>query len=93
MWEILFSTHHTDIGLLYIITSITALMLGGALALALRAELFLPGLQMFDPTSFNRFFTVHGTTMLFLWAIPFAAGVGNYLIPIMVRYKDMHGPN
>ena len=92
MWEILFSTHHTDIGLLYIITSITALMLGGALALALRAELFLPGLQMFDPTSFNGFFTVHGTTMLFLWAIPFAAGVGNYLIPIMVRYKDMAWP-
>ena len=93
MWEILFSTHHTDIGLLYLITSITALMLGGALALALRAELFLPGLQIIqDPTSFNRFFTVHGTTMLFLWAIPFAAGVGNYLIPIMVRYKDMAWP-
>src|SRR6266508_3349456 len=93
MWEILFSTHHTDIGLLYIITSITFLMIGGSLALALRAELFLPGLQLFsDPTSFNRFFTVHGTTMLFLWAIPFAAGVGNYLIPIMIRYKDMAWP-
>jgi len=93
MWEILFSTHHTDIGLLYMISSITALMLGGALALALRAELFYPGMQLFqDPTSFNRFFTVHGTTMLFLWAIPFAAGVGNYLIPIMVRYKDMAWP-
>jgi cytochrome c oxidase subunit 1 len=93
MWEILFSTHHTDIGLLYIITSITFLMFGGGLALALRAELFLPGLQIFqDPSDFNRFFTVHGTTMLFLWAIPFAAGVGNYLIPIMVRYKDMAWP-
>ncbi|HEY7228360.1 MAG TPA: cbb3-type cytochrome c oxidase subunit I [Nitrososphaeraceae archaeon] len=93
LWEILFSTHHTDIGLLYIITSITALMMGGALALTLRAELFLPGMQLFqDPTAFNRFFTVHGTTMLFLWAIPFAAGVGNYLIPIMVRYKDMAWP-
>jgi len=68
-------------------------MMGGALALTLRAELFLPGLQLFqDPTAFNRFFTVHGTTMLFLWAIPFAAGVGNYLIPIMVRYKDMAWP-
>ena len=93
MWEILFSTHHTDIGLLYMITSITALFIGGALALAIRAELFTPGLTLFsDPTSFNRFFTVHGITMLFLWAIPFAAGVGNYLIPIMVRYKDMAWP-
>ena len=93
MWEILFSTHHTDIGLLYIITSIAFLMFGGGLALAIRAELFLPGLQIFNnPSDFNRFFTVHGTTMLFLWAIPFAAGVGNYLIPIMVRYKDMAWP-
>jgi len=93
MWEILFSTHHTDIGLLYMITSISFLMMGGALALAIRAELFLPGQQIFsNPTDFERFFTVHGTTMLLLWVIPFGAGVGNYLIPIMVRYKDMAWP-
>jgi cytochrome c oxidase subunit I len=93
MWEILFSTHHTDIGLLYMITSISFLMMGGALALAIRAELFLPGQQVFsNANDFERFFTVHGTTMLLLWVIPFGAGVGNYLIPIMVRYKDMAWP-
>lgn len=93
MWEILFSTHHTDIGLLYMITSITFLMMGGALALAIRAELWLPGAQIFQNASdFERFFTVHGTNMLLLWVIPFGAGVGNYLIPIMVRYKDMAWP-
>ena len=93
LWEIIFSTHHTDIGLLYIITSISFLMMGGALALAIRAELFLPGQQIIpDPNTFHRFFTVHGTTMLFLWAIPFASGIGNYLIPILVRYKDMAWP-
>jgi cytochrome c oxidase subunit 1 len=93
MWEILFSTHHTDIGLLYIITSIAFLMMGGALALAIRAELWLPGAQVFSNASdFERFFTVHGTNMLLLWVIPFGAGVGNYLIPIMVRYKDMAWP-
>ncbi|HEU4824634.1 MAG TPA: cbb3-type cytochrome c oxidase subunit I, partial [Nitrososphaeraceae archaeon] len=93
MWEILFSTHHTDIGLLYIITSVAFLFLGGALAMAIRTELFLPGIQVIpDSNTFHRFFTVHGTTMLLLWAIPFAAGVGNYLIPIMVRYKDMAWP-
>src|ERR687887_56530 len=93
MWEILFSTHHTDIGLLYIITSISFLIMGGALALAIRSELFLPGQQIFQsPNDFERFFTVHGTTMLLLWVIPFGAGVGNYLIPIMVRYKDMAWP-
>jgi hypothetical protein len=59
------------------------------LALAIRAELFLPGAQLLaNGTDFARIFTVHGTNMLLLWVIPFAAGVGNYLIPIMVRYKD-----
>ena len=61
--------------------------------MAIRAELFFPGIQVFTgQEDFSRFFTMHGTTMLFLWAIPFAAGVGNYLIPIMVRYKDMAWP-
>ena len=93
MWEILFSTHHTDIGLLYMFTSVAFLFLGGALAMAIRTELFLPGIQVIpDSNTFHRFFTVHGTTMLLLWVIPFAAGVGNYLIPIMVRYKDMAWP-
>jgi cytochrome c oxidase subunit 1 len=68
-------------------------MIGGALALAIRSELFLPGQQIFQsPNDFERFFTVHGTTMLLLWVIPFGAGIGNYLIPIMVRYKDMAWP-
>jgi cytochrome c oxidase subunit I len=94
MWEILFSTHHTDIGLLYIIFSITFLFMGGALALAIRSELFLPGSHILGlgPSDFERFFTVHGSTMLLLWVIPFGAGVGNYLIPILVRYKDMAFP-
>ena len=94
MWEILFSTHHTDIGLLYIITSITFLFMGGVLALNIRSELFLPGSHFMGlgPNDFERFFTVHGTTMLLLWVIPFGAGVGNYLIPILVRYKDMAWP-
>ena len=94
MWEILFSTHHTDVGLLYIVLSITAFMIGGALALAIRAELFLPGNQGIipDPNTFHRLMTTHGTNMLFLWLIPFASGIGNYLIPIMVRYKDMAWP-
>ena len=93
MWEILFSTHHTDIGLLYIILSLTAFMIGGALALVIRTELFLPGSFIIsDPNVFNRIFTTHGTNMLFLWLLPFASGIGNYLIPIMVKYKDMAWP-
>jgi cytochrome c oxidase subunit 1 len=93
IWEILFSTHHTDVGLLYVMFSITALMIGGSLAMGIRTELFFPGQQIItDPNIFHRGFTVHGTTMLFLWVLPFGAGIGNYLVPIMVRYKDMAWP-
>jgi len=93
IWQIMFSTHHTDIGLLYLILSIAFLFLGGALALAIRVELFLPGTDFIaDSMTFNRIFTVHGTTLIFLFIIPFASAVGNYFVPIMVRYKDMAYP-
>ncbi|HSA97615.1 MAG TPA: cytochrome c oxidase subunit I, partial [Candidatus Nitrosotenuis sp.] len=46
IWQIMFSTHHTDVGLLYTITSIAFFFMGGALALGIRAELFLPGTQI-----------------------------------------------
>src|ERR671920_774810 len=76
LWEILFSTHHTDIGLLYIIFSLTLFFLGGMLAISIRTELFLPGAQLFqDSNTFHRVFTVHGTTMLFLWMIPVGAAL------------------
>jgi len=93
IWQIMFSTHHTDVGLLYLITSLSFLFLGGALALAIRAELFYPGTQIIaDSMTFNRMFTVHGTTLIFLFILPFASAVGNYFVPIMIRYKDMAYP-
>ena len=95
VWQIMFSTHHTDVGYLYIVTGLAFLIMGGVLALIIRTHLFWPGqgVLISDSVTFNRIFTVHGTTMLFLFALPFAAGVGNYLVPIMVRYKDMAYPN
>ncbi|ABK78586.1 heme/copper-type cytochrome/quinol oxidase, subunit 1 [Cenarchaeum symbiosum A] len=93
IWQIMFSTHHTDVGLLYLISSLGFLFLGGALALLIRAELFFPGTQFIaDSMTFNRMFTVHGTTLIFLFILPFASAVGNYFVPIMVRYKDMAYP-
>ncbi len=93
IWQIMFSTHHTDVGLLYLITSLAFMFMGGALALSIRAELFFPGAQIIgDAMTFNRIFTVHGTTLIFLFILPFASAVGNYFVPIMVRYKDMAYP-
>jgi cytochrome c oxidase subunit I len=88
MWEILFSTHRTDIGLLYIIPSVPFLMMGGALAMAPRAELFYLGIQIIPTSSdFHRIFTVHGTNILFLWILPFASGAGSSVLNLKVRYN------
>jgi len=93
VWQIMFSTHHTDVGLLYLVFSLLAMFVGGAMAIALRLELFAPGTQIIaDSMDFNRLFTAHGTTMIFLFLLPSASAVGNYLVPIMVRYKDMAYP-
>ena len=93
IWQIMFSTHHTDVGLLYLTFSLLAMFVGGAMAIALRVELFAPGVQLIeDSMTYNRLFTAHGTTMIFLFLLPSAAAVGNYLVPIMVRYKDMAYP-
>ena len=91
IWQIMFSTHHTDIGLLYTIMSIAFLFMGGALALAIRVEMFSPGPQLIaDSMTYNRIFTVHGTNMIFLFLLPFASAVGNYFVPIMVQIQR-HG--
>ena len=93
IWQIMFSTHHTDIGLLYLITSLAFMFMGGALALILRLELFAPGTQVIaDSMTYNRIFNVHGTTLIFLFILPSASAFGNYLVPIMVRFKDMAYP-
>ena len=93
IWQIMFSTHHTDVGLLYLITSLAFMFMGGALALLLRVELFSPGVQLIaDSMTYNRIFTVHGTTLIFLFILPSASAFGNYLVPIMVRFKDMAYP-
>ena len=83
IWQIMFSTHHTDVGLLYLVFSLLAMFIGGAMAIALRVELFAPGIQLIeDSMTYNRLFTAHGTTMIFLFLLPSAAAVGNYLVPI-----------
>ena len=94
IWQIMFSTHHTDVGLLYLIMSLAFFFMGGVLALFIRIELFLPGTQIIaDSMTFNRMFTVHGTTLIFLFILPFASAVGNYFVPIWFDTKTWHIQN
>jgi len=87
------TTDHKVIGNLYFITSFIFFMIGGLLALLIRAELVEPGLQVVDnPEQFNQLFTMHGTIMLLLFATPLFAGFANALMPIQIGAPDVAFP-
>ena len=87
------TTDHKVIGNLYLITSFTFFLLGGVLALVIRAELMAPGLQVVDnPQQFNQLFTMHGTIMLLLFATPLFAGFANAIMPLQIGAPDVAFP-
>ena len=88
----LFTTNHKDIGTLYLIFSLTMFMIGGAMAMIIRAELFMPGLQLVEPDFFNQMTTMHALIMVFGAVMPAWVGFANWLIPMMVGAPDMALP-
>ena len=86
------TTNHHDIGILYIVSSLLFFLLGGILALLIRWELAYPGETIVDAATYNALFTMHGTTMIFLVAIPLLAGFGNLMVPPMIGADDMAFP-
>ena len=75
-----FATNHKDIGTLYLLFAFTMLMVGGVLALLIRAELFQPGLQLVNPELFNQLTTMHGLIMVFGAIMPAFVGFANWKI-------------
>ena len=87
------STDHKVIGNMYFIASFLFFLLGGVLALMIRAELWAPGLSVVDnPEQFNQLFTMHGTIMLLLFATPLFAGFANALVPLQIGSPDVAFP-
>ena len=87
------TTDHKVIGNLYFITSFIFFLIGGLMALLIRAELFEPGLQIVkDPEQYNQLFTMHGTIMLLLFATPLFAGFTNALMPLQIGSPDVAFP-
>ncbi|MDO8300511.1 cbb3-type cytochrome c oxidase subunit I, partial [Lacisediminimonas sp.] len=80
----LYATNHKDIGTLYLWFSFIMLMMGGVLALGIRAELFQPGLQLFRPEFFNQLTTMHGLIMVFGAIMPAFVGFANWMIPLQI---------
>ncbi|MFD5570626.1 aa3-type cytochrome oxidase subunit I [Streptomyces cadmiisoli] len=86
------TTDHKRIGHLYLITSFGFFLVGGVLALALRAELARPGLQILSNEQYNQAFTIHGTIMLLLFATPTFAGFANAVMPLQIGSPDVAFP-
>lgn len=86
------TTDHKKIGHLYLITSFAFFLIGGLMALVMRAELARPGLQIVDNNQFNQLFTLHGTIMLLLFATPTFAGFANEIMPLQIGSPDVAFP-
>src|SRR5438128_12611070 len=76
------STNHKDIAMRYIVTAFIFFGLAGILALLMRLQLARPENHLLGPDLYNQFFSVHGTTMMFLFAVPIMEGIGLYFVPL-----------
>jgi cytochrome c oxidase subunit 1 len=86
------TTDPKDIGVLYMTTSFVFFMIGGALAMLMRAELARPGQQFLSNEQYNQLFTMHGTIMLLLYATPILFGFANYILPLQIGSPDVAFP-
>ncbi|MFF3866309.1 cytochrome c oxidase subunit I [Micromonospora sp. NPDC001898] len=90
--KLLGTTDAKQIGLLYLITSFVFFLIGGVLALLVRAELARPEMQFLSPEQYNQAFTMHGTIMLLLFATPLVFAFGNYIVPLQIGAPDVAFP-
>jgi cytochrome c oxidase subunit I len=88
-----YTVDHKRIGLMYLAMVCLAFLVGGTFALLVRLELFSRGKTIVDAETYNRFFTLHGAVMVFLFIIPSVpAALGNFFLPIMIGAKDVAFP-
>jgi len=91
-WRGLAAVNNTRIGACYIATAMLFFVLAGVLALAMRVQLAVPGNDLLDASTYNQFFTMHGTVMMFLFAVPIVEAVAVYLLPGMLGARDLPFP-
>ncbi len=85
-------TTHTAIGMRYMVTAFVFLLAGGVEALLVRFQLAQPNNTLLGPDGYNKMFTTHGTTMMFLFAVPMMEGMGVYLVPLMLGTRNVAFP-
>src|SRR5215210_6227382 len=84
--------HHTTIGLRFMITAFIFLILGGIEALLMRTQLARPENHFVTNDLYNQLFTMHGSTMMFLFAVPMIEGIGIYIVPLMIGTRQVAFP-
>jgi cytochrome c oxidase subunit I len=92
LWGKLTTVDHKKIGRRYLVTAMLFLIVGGVEALIMRLQLAVPNAYLLNPETYNEFFSMHGVTMIFWYALPILAGFGNYLVPLMIGARDMALP-
>jgi cytochrome c oxidase subunit I+III len=92
LWGWLCSVDHKQIGLRYIVTSFLFLLAGGIEAAVIRLQLARPDQHLLTPEQYNQLFTMHGVTMIFLYALPVLSGFSNFLWPLILGSRDMAFP-
>jgi cytochrome c oxidase subunit I+III len=83
------SVQHKSVGTRYMVTAFVFFFVGGLQALLMRVQLAQPEQQVLSAQTYNELFTMHGTTMMFLFAVPFLEGLAAYLLPLMLGARDM----
>src|SRR5579875_2264827 len=83
---------HKKLGILYVVYSLFFLLVGGAEAMVIRIQLAFPQNHFVSPETYNEIFTMHGTTMVFLFGMPILFGFANYVVPLMIGARDMAFP-
>ena len=83
---------HKEIGIRYIVTAFAFLVVGGIEALLIRLQLAGPNINLLTPEQYNQLFSMHGITMIFLYALPILSGFSNYLFPLLLGTRDMAFP-
>ena len=92
IWNIITTTDPKLLGIMYIVTSVSFFLIGGLMALLMRAELARPGLQFLSPEQYNQLFTMHGTIMLLFYATPIVFGFANCILPLQIGAPDVAFP-
>src|SRR5690606_40953500 len=91
-WGRLSAVNHNILGKRFMVTALVFFAIGGLLAMLIRAQLATPQSAFIGPELYNQIFTMHGTVMMFLFAIPMLEGFGIYMLPKLLGARDLAFP-